>query len=188
MDSIKKLTDLFSEFPTIGPRTAGRFVFYLLKLSPEKIDELAKAICEIKNKVKLCKSCFNHYEYSDSNNSDLCDICGNSSRNSQLLCVVEKEADLISIENVKNYNGFYFVLGEKFLVKKNNIEDLRIEELKIKINNSQKLTEIIIATNPTPEGKVISVLIERELRGLTPQSLKITHLAKGLPVGGELEY
>ena len=188
MDSIKKLTDLFAKFPTIGSRTASRFVFYLLKLSPEKIDELTQAIHELKNKVKLCKSCFQPSEAPTK--EGLCRICSDPSRNRQLLCVVEKETDLIPIENTKKYNGLYFVLGGVVL-KKNNFNSLRIEELKEKIKNLSKLTEIIIAINPTPEGRATSVLIERTLRELqnpASQSFKITYLAKGLPVGGELEY
>lgn len=189
-DSIKRLTDIFAKFPTIGTRTAGRFVFYLLALPKEKIDELARAILEVKNNVRLCSFCFNP----DENQGPLCAICQNSLRNKQLLCVVEKEADLISIENTKRYKGLYFILGTN--LKRMDINQLRIEGLKERIKDPQKFglsnvnfTEIIIATNPTPEGKSMSTLVERILKELPQfQSLKITHLAKGLPVGGELEY
>src|SRR3989344_319120 len=97
MDSVKKLTDLFAKFPTIGTRTAGRFVLYLIKQPKEKIDELVSAILELKDKIKLCAFCFNPHE----SNEKLCDICLSNSRNKKILCVVEKEADLISIENAK---------------------------------------------------------------------------------------
>ncbi len=208
-DSIKKLTDLFAKFPTIGHRTAGRFVFYLLKLPKEKIDELTNSIQELKNQIKFCSFCFNPHEPFDSApfgktqgeqgklENNLCSICQNPSKNRQLLCVVEKENDLISIENTKRYNGLYFVLGGNILsFKKSGADNPRIEELKERIKDSQKFglpvinfTEIIIATNPTPEGKATSVLIQRALKeiSLSP-TFKITHLAKGLPVGGELEY
>lgn len=177
-DSIKKLTDLFSQFPAIGKRTANRFVFYLMKLPKEKIDELTSAILELKNKTRLCSSCFNPYE----GESDLCEICQSASRDKQLLCIVQKEADLISIENAKKYKGLYFVVGDK------DIEGSRIENLKEKIKNSN-FKEIIIATNPTPEGKSASILIEKNLKDTFPNSsFRITHLAQGLPVGGELEY
>lgn len=194
-DSIKKLVELFSKFPTVGPRTAGRFVFYLMKLPKEKIDELLNAISELKNKIKFCDFCFNPFE----GESNLCTVCKNPLRNRQSLCVVEKETDLISIENTKKYNGLYFILGGTVTtMKKNNIDSLRIKELLDRVTTPNKFTEIIIATNPTPEGKATSILIERALKDLTTQvgisqstptlTFKITHLAQGLPVGGELEY
>jgi|SRR3989338_568949 len=183
-DSIKKLTDLFSKFPTIGPRTAGRFVFYLINSPKEKIDELSSAILEVKNKVKLCSFCFNPYE----GESNLCQICQSGSRNKQLLCVVEKEADLASIENTKKYKGLYFILGGVLTLRHADGSNLRIEPLKNRVKNGN-FTEIIIALNPTPEGRATAILVQRALKEL-PQfsSLKITHLAQGLPVGGELEY
>jgi len=191
-DSIKKLIELFSKFPTVGPRTASRFVFYLIKLPKDKIDELTNAVAELKNKIKLCLFCFSPFESSDSikaGQSDLCPICQNPLRNRQLLCVVEKETDLMSIEKTKKYNGLYFILGGTVAtMKKSDIDNLRIEELSDKIKESKKFTEIIIATNPTPEGKATSILIERALKSLTVPAFKITHLAQGLPVGGELEY
>ena len=185
-DSIKKLIELFSKFPTVGPRAAGRFVFYLMKLPKEKIDELINAIQELKNKIKFCAFCFNPYE----GENNLCPICQNSLRNRQLLCVVEKETDLKAIEDTKKYNGLYFILGGTVAtIKKSDIESLRIQELKARIKEPSKFTEIIIATNPTPEGKATSVLIERALKEISQSpTFKITHLAQGLPVGGELEY
>lgn len=209
VDSIKKLIELFSKFPTVGPRTAGRFVFYLIKLPKEKIDELSNAIKELKNKIKFCDFCFNPFESFDSAQdkgesnltaqSGLCFICKNPLRNKQLLCVVEKETDLMSIENTKKYNGLYFILGGTVAtMKKNDMDNLKIKELLDRVKTSNKFTEIIIATNPTPEGKATSILIERALKGLTAEAgisksiptpvFKITHLAQGLPVGGELEY
>ena len=109
-DSIKKLTDLFAKFPTIGQRTAGRFVFYLIKQPKEKIEELTKAIEELKSKIKLCLFCFQPFEGENS----LCNICASTTRNRQLLCIVEKETDLISIENTGKYNGLYFILDSSF--------------------------------------------------------------------------
>ena len=194
-DSIKKLIELFSKFPTVGPRTAGRFVFYLMKLPKEKIDEFLNVVAELKNKIKFCAFCFNPFE--DQSNlpaqAGLCPICQNPLRNKQLLCVVEKETDLISIENTKKYNGLYFILGGTVAtMRKSDMDNLRIKELLNRVKESKKLTEIIIATNPTPEGKITSILIQRALKEI-PQSptlpaFKITHLAQGLPVGGELEY
>ena len=185
MDSIDKLIDIFKNFPTVGPRTAGRFVYYLIKLPKEKIDELTNAIQELKNKIKLCKLCFNPYE----GETDICPICQNPSRNKNLLCIVEKETDLLSIENTKKYNGLYFILGGTLaMMRKEDIDNLRIEELKKRVKENN-FSELIIALNPTPEGKATSLLVERTLKEIIPSpTFKITHLAKGIPVGGELEY
>ncbi len=188
MDSIEKLKNLFKDFPTVGPRTAGRFVYYLIKLPKEKIDELTNVIQELKNKIKLCQLCFNPYEDSGSPSSaGLCPICSDLKRDKNLLCIVEKEADLISIENTKKYNGLYFILGGTLaMMRKEDIDNLRIEELKKRAAQGS-FSEIIIALNPTPEGKATSMLVERVLKEIS-QNFKITHLAKGIPVGGELEY
>ena len=193
------MADLFAKFPNIGHRTASRFVFYLLKLPKEKIDELTSAIQELKNKVKFCLFCFQPSEVLTQ--EDLCHICSNPMRKRQLLCIVEKETDLISIENAKKYNGLYFILGGVLNSRKNNAENLRIGQLKERVKTPQKFglvlgpgldkanfKEIIIATNPTPEGMATSVLIERALKELSLNNLKITRLANGLPFGGELEY
>ena len=193
MDSIKKLTELFTKFPTVGPRTAGRFVYYLIKQPKEKIDELTSAILELKNKIKLCQFCFQPYEALAE--EGLCPICQNPSRNKQLLCIVEKEMDLETIEKTKKYNGLYFILGGTVgTMKPEEINNLRIEELKLRVTKpfdaaqGQKgFSEIIIALNPTQEGKATSILVERALKEINFAG-KITHLAKGIPVGGELEY
>jgi len=196
INSIKKLTDLFSKFPTIGPRTAGRFVYYLMKQPKEKIDEIINAIQELKHKIKFCSFCFNPYEDGGCPTSaELCPICSDPRRDKKLLCIVEKETDLISIENTKKYNGLYFILGGTVAtMKKNDLDNLRIKELKNRIEKSNQFTEIIIAINPTIEGRATSILVERALKESfgVAQNLhatpKITHLAQGLPVGGELEY
>jgi len=185
MDSVDKLIAIFKKFPTVGSRTAGRFVYYLMKLPKERIDELTNAITELKNKVKLCQLCFNPYE----GNANLCPICQNPSRNKNLLCIVEKETDLLSIESTKKYNGLYFILGGTVAtMRKEDISQLRIEELKKRIRGNN-FSEIIVALNPTPEGRTTSVLVESTIKEVIPSpALKITHLAKGIPVGGELEY
>ncbi len=202
MDSIKKLTALFAKFPTIGSRTAGRFVSYLINQPKEATDELILAIQELKTNIKLCAFCFNPFEpftAPPDNGADIfCPICQNKTRNRQLLCVIEKEADLASIENTKRYNGLYFILGGTITYKNIGGSNLRIKPFQERIIKNN-FTEIIIATNSTPEGKATSLLVERALKELAqfPSSptealakggFKITHLAKGLPVGGELEY
>jgi recombination protein RecR len=185
MDSIEKLRDIFKKFPTVGPRTAGRFVYYLMKLPKERIDELTNAILELKNKIKLCQLCFNPFE----GDGQLCVICKNPTKNKNLLCIVEKETDLLSIENTKKYNGVYFILGGVIgTMRKEDVSQIRIEELKkrVALNN---FSEIIVALNSTPEGRATSFLVESTIKEAIPSlTFKITHLAKGIPVGGELEY
>ena len=195
MNTQQKLIDIFKEFPTVGARTAGRFVYYLLKLPKENIDEIINAIQELKNNVKLCEQCFNPFEPGgDPDSATLCPICADTKRNKNLLCIVEKETDLLSIENTKKYNGLYFILGGTVAtMKKEDISQLRIEELKKRIKDNN-FSEVIVALNPTPEGRTTSVLVENTIkeafsaRGGSAFGGKITHLAKGIPVGGELEY
>lgn len=192
MDAIKKLTDLFAKFPTIGQRTASRFVFYLISLPKERVQELANALLDITNNVSFCQFCFNPHELK----APLCDICQTATRNRLILCIVEKETDLLAIEKTKRYKGLYFIIGNSLpLFKHQDPNALRLPELSQRLKNPKKFgldtpafTEIIIALNPTPEGKATSLLVERTLKEVLPSTTKITHLAKGIPVGGELEY
>jgi recombination protein RecR len=198
MDSFDKLTNIFRKFPTVGSRTAGRFVYYLMKLPNDQINELISAIRELKSKIKLCQLCFNPYEDSGVlDSAGLCTICQNQGRNKNLLCIVEKETDLLSIESTKKFNGLYFILGGTVAaMRKEDMSQLRVEELKRRIRQpfdsaqgESKLSEIIIALNPTPEGRTTSVLVESIIKEIIPSpTFRITHLARGIPVGGELEY
>ena len=180
--SIQKLIDLFSKFPTVGPRTAARFVFYLLKLPKEEVDNLVSSITELKNNIKICELCFNPFE----GEGTLCPICENKTRDKSLLCIIANETDLQAIEKTKKYNGLYFILGGTVsTLKKGGLEKLRTKELQERIKNHPEIKEIIIATNPTPDGEATALYLERLLK---PFNIKITRLGRGLPVGGELEY
>jgi recombination protein RecR len=180
--SIQKLIDLFSKFPTVGPRTAARFVFYLLKKPKEEIEGLIKAISNLKKEVKICPSCFNPFEAE----GNLCKICSDPTRDKTLLCILEKETDLIPIEKTKKYSGLYFILGGTVsALKEKDVEKLRIEELKKRIKSHPEIKEIIIATNSTTEGDATALYLQRLLK---PFNKKITRLGRGLPVGAELEY
>jgi len=193
--SIQKLIEKFSKFPTVGPRTAARFVFYLLKLSKEEIKELTDSISDLKNNIKECQLCFNYFEPSFAKASegkgqgDLCEICLSKNRDRSLLCIIANETDLIAIEKTKKYKGLYFILGGTVsALKKENIEKLRIQELEKRIKNSEGIiNEIIIATNPNSEGEATALYLERLLKKILPGS-RITRLGRGLPLGGELEY
>ena len=173
--SIQKLIDLFSRFPTVGPRTASRFVFYLIQLSEKELNEFINVITELKKNIKICSFCFNPFEASLTG-KDLCPICSDLTRDKNLLCLVEKETDLKSIEKTKKYNGFYFILGQA--------DSQRLDQLIEKIK-SKDFKEIIIAINPTTEGQSKILQIERLLK---PLNIKISRLGLGLPVGSELEY
>ena len=178
---------MFSKFPTVGPRTAARFVFYLLKLSKEEIGNLISAVAKLKENVKLCKLCFQPFEPSTSSGQEgeFCEICKNPARDKSLLCIVEKESDLVSIEKIKKYNGLYFVLGGTVsTLRKKDVEKLRLDELKERAKKPE-IKEIIIAINPTTEGEATTLYLERLLKSL---GKKITRLGRGLPIGAELEY
>jgi recombination protein RecR len=188
MESFERLKIIFRDFPTVGPRTAGRFVYYLMKLPKEKVDELQNAITELQNKIRLCQMCFQPFEPL-SVEEKLCPICQNPARSKNLLCIIEKEADLMSLESTKKFNGLYFILGGTIgTMRKEDISRLRIEELKKRISGNN-FSEIIIALNTTPEGRATSSLVESVIKEVfTAPAFKITHLAKGIPVGGEMEY
>ena len=185
--AIQKLIEQFSKFPTVGPRTAARFVFHLLKLPKEELDKLSESISSLQKGVKLCSFCFKPFEPLDAAKG--CEICSDTRRDKALLCVVEKETDLETIEKTKKYQGRYFILGGTVSkLMKEDIEKLRIKELQESVKN---IKEIIIATNTTIEGEATALYLERILKPFTAvqgNPARITRLGRGLPVGGELEY
>jgi recombination protein RecR len=195
--AIQRLIELFSRFPTVGPRTAARFVFYLQELSQKEIGELIEAIQDLKRKIHSCKFCFLPFQGDET----LCTICSDPKRDRTLLCIVEKEIDLEALEKTKKYRGIYFVLGGTLgRLRKKDIEMLRTKELEARIINPAKFglpnttfQEIIIATNATREGETTALYLQRLLTSLKTRAehvkpIKITRLGRGLPVGGELEY
>lgn len=185
--TIQKLIEIFSKFPTVGPRTAARFVFYLVKRDKKEIKDLADLILDLKRKIKFCKHCFKPFEVKGPDHfEEICEICKNPARDKSLLCVIEKEIDLEAIEKTKKYNGLYFILGGPIsVIKKEELKKLRIGQLEERIKKDEKIKEIIIATNPTTEGEAIALFLERKLKNFGKE---ITRLGRGLPTGGELEY
>lgn len=180
--SIQKLIDIFSRFPTVGPRTAARFVFYLMRLDNGKVKELIQAIADLKMNIKTCPVCFNIYE----SEKALCPVCADSKRDKSMLCVVANETDLATIEKTKTYNGLYFVLGGTVsTLRKENLDGLRLAELETRVKTSKSIAEIILALNPTSEGHTTTLYLDKILK---PLNKKITKLGLGLPIGGELEY
>jgi len=183
-EEIKKVIQIFSDFPTIGERTATRFALYLLSLPENKIEEICQSILALKKNLKLCELCFNPFSPKDEKET-LCPICRDEKRNKDLLCIVEKETDLWQIEKIKKYQGLYFILGGKIeFLKENPLGKMRIEELKKRIEK-KKPKEIILAINPTRDGILTMDYLERIL---SPFSVKISRLGMGLPTGGEIEY
>lgn len=176
--AIANLIEKLSTLPSVGPKTAERYVFYLLRQSNEKLNGLAEAIRDLRAKTTICSSCQAIAE------NNPCPICADESRNKELLCVVENTQDLLSIEATKQYSGRYFVLGG-LINTINDVKptDLNIEALLKKIK-SDKVKEIILALNFNLEGETTSLYLAKLLR----DHIKITRLAKGLPAGSDLEY
>lgn len=176
--AIQNLIEKLSSLPSVGPKTAERYVFYLLRQSDETLENLASSIKELKIKTTICSSC----QAITENNP--CSICQDNNRSQDILCVVENTQDLLTIEATKQYSGKYFVLGGLI----NTINDVKPEDLNIaklaKRIKDDKIKEIILALNFTLEGEATSLYLNKILK----DHLKITHLAKGLPAGSDLEY
>jgi len=175
--SVERLITELSKLPGIGPRTAQRLAFYMLKVKPGEILPLAAAIVEVKEKIGFCKRCFNLAE------GDLCTICSDTRRDPSLICVVEQPADIIPIERTREYRGLYHVLGGA-LSPLDGVDpaDLHVAELVERV--AAGVDEVIVATNPTMTGEATALYIA----DLLPPQVRVSRLASGLPVGGDLEY
>ena len=182
-DPIKKFIEIFSALPSIGPRQATRLAFKLIAGGKNKIEEISKAVSDLKN-LKICSQCF----FIHSNRDNLCGICSAANRQKNIIMIVEKETDLISLEKPRVFKGRYLVLGE--LSKTgvlDSVQKLRLNNLKSFIQKELggKAEEIIIAVNPTAHGDLQSMIIAKELEGF---SKKISRLGRGIPTGGEIEF
>ena len=178
-ESIDRLIDELTKLPGIGEKTAQRLTFFLLKAPEEDVRELANALVAVKEHVKYCSVCGNITEH------DPCRICRDDRRNKQLLCVVEEPNDLFAIERTREYSGLYHVLmGTLSPLDGIGPEDIRIQELLVRLQQSA-CEEVIIATNPNVEGEATAMYLAKLLK---PLGVKITRIAHGIPVGGDLEY
>jgi recombination protein RecR len=177
--SVEKLINEFRKLPAIGPKSARRIVYYLLKLPPQQIEDFARSLIEMKEKVKFCSLCHNLSE------EDICHICRDGSRDQEKICIVEEVGDVTILEKTGRYRGLYHVLGG-LLSPIDNIgpTELRIPGLMERIKKN-RVSEVIIALNPTVEGESTAMYIKKMI---TPLGAKPTMLASGLPVGGDLEY
>jgi recombination protein RecR len=181
--TVQKLIDELSKLPGVGPKTAQRLTFHLLKLPPEDALPLAQALIDVKETVRFCDRCFNLTE------RELCPICLDAGRDRSMICVVEEPSDIISIEHTHEYRGLYHVLGGA-LSPLDGIgpQKLHLAELFERVR-SEDVREVIVATNPNMAGEATALYIAEELRPLTSGgTLSITRPAAGLPMGSDLEY
>ena len=177
--SIEKLIESFEKLPSIGHKTAQRLAFYMLDLSQEETEEFTNSIINAKKNLHFCSKCFN---ISD---TDPCNICSNPKRDSSIICVVEDVRDVVAMERTHEYNGVYHVLhGSISPMNGVGPDDIKIKELLSRTMNGD-VNEVILATNPRVEGEATSMYISKLLK---PLGIKTTRIARGIPVGGDLEY
>jgi recombination protein RecR len=180
---VQRLVGELSKLPGIGNRSAQRLAFHILRSSSEEAQDLAEAIREVKEKIRLCEVCFNLTD------ETRCRICQDTRRDQGLICCVEEPSDVIPIERTHEYHGVYHVLGGALSpIDGVDPEDLKIAELLSRVSGSgQTVREVVLATNPTTTGEATALYIAEELRARAP-GVAVTRLASGLPVGSDLEY
>jgi recombination protein RecR len=177
--SVQDLIDALGRLPGIGPKSAQRIAFHLLKVDAEEANRLARAIVEAKERVGFCARCFNLAE------GDLCTICADDRRDAHVLCVVEEPRDVVAIERTREFKGRYHVLqGAIDHLQGVSPEQLKIKELLARIGE-EGIAEVIVCTNPNIEGEATALYLTRVL---TMPGLTVSRIASGLPVGGDLEY
>lgn len=176
---ITRVVDELSRLPGIGPKTAQRLTYYLLRAPAEQAEALAAAVLELKNNVVLCSGCFNITERSP------CDVCSNPQRDASRICVVEEPLDVLAIERTDQYRGRYHVLhGALSPMEGIGPDELKIRELIHRLG-AEEVEEVILATNPNLEGDATALYLTRLIG---PTGITVTRLARGLPMGGDLEY
>ncbi len=178
-DSMTRLVSQLSRLPGIGPKTAQRLAMHIIQMDEAKVRDLSKAILEAKEKMKYCSVCCN---LSD---SDPCSICQDDKRDQTIICVVSDPRDVMAMEKTREYRGLYHVLHGAIQPNEGiGPEKLKIRELQIRLFDG-KVQELILATNPNIEGETTALYLSRLVK---PAGLKVTRIARGLPVGGDLEY
>ena len=178
-ESIDRLVGELTKLPGIGEKTAQRLALHLIDAPKDDITALADALVAVKDKVHLCPVCFSITD------KDTCDICSDPNRDRSVICVVEHTRDVYAIERTREYNGLYHVLhGVISPLEGVGPQDIRAREL-IKRLNDQAVKEVIMATNPTPEGEATAVYLSNLI---TPAGIQVTRLAKGIPIGADVEY
>jgi len=177
-NSMQRAVEELSKLPGIGKKSAQRLVFYLLKIPRDEVISLAQSLVNVKDKASYCSMCFNITE------TDPCTICTSSKRDHSVICVVEEANDVMAFEKTGEYNGLYHVLGGA-LSPLDGIgpDDLRIKELLTRLTND--VSEVILANNPNVEGEATALYISKLIK---PLGIKITRIARGIPVGTDIEY
>lgn len=177
--AVQRLIDEFSRLPGIGPKSASRLTYFLWRGDGQQPRDLAQALVELKEHTRLCEVCFNITEESP------CPVCREPTRSTGLICVVEEPLDVLAIERTREFKGRYHVLhGALSPVEGVGPEDLKVRELIARVK-AEPVKEVILATNVSLEGEATAMYIQKQL---APLGLKVTRLARGLPVGGDLEY
>jgi recombination protein RecR len=180
-EPIQNLINNFSRLPGIGPKTASRLTFYLLRATEDLARDLGESLLELKSGTTFCRTCFNI----TASGRDECEICTSVERDGALVCVVEEPLDMLALERTGGYLGRYHVLnGALSPIEGIGPEDLKIRELIERVKDGG-IKEIILATNPSMEGDYTAAYIQQQLE---PLDVQLTRLARGLPVGGDLEY
>jgi len=178
-EPVARLIDALQRLPGIGPKTAQRLTFYMLKRPPDEVRELGDALIAVKEKITYCRTCFNVTD------EDPCRICTDPRRDEDVICVVEEPNDLLAMERTGEYRGRYHVLlGALSPLDGVGPDDLKIRELLGRLEG-RETAEVILATNPNVEGEATALYLAKLLR---PLAVRITRIARGLPVGGDLEY
>ncbi|MCG4580258.1 recombination mediator RecR [Clostridium cochlearium] len=176
--AIEKLIEEFAKLPGIGKKTAQRLTLYVLNLPKDEVEEFANALTKARGTIKYCSICGNFTD------KDPCSICSNPNRDKHTICVVEYPKDIMTMEKVREYNGMYHVLhGTISPMAGRGPNDIKLKELISRINGEIK--EVIVATNPNVEGEATAMYISKILK---PLGAKVTRIAHGIPVGGDLEY
>jgi recombination protein RecR len=176
---VQELIDQLGRLPGVGPKSAQRIAFYLLKLPKEDAERLADAIVEVKAKISFCRRCWNVSE------GEFCEMCSDSRRDPAIVCVVEEPRDIVAVEKTQEFHGLYHVLqGAISPIEGIGPEQLRVKELLARVD-TEGIKEVILCTNPNLEGEATAMYLARLLK---PLGLSVTRIASGLPVGGDLEY
>lgn len=177
--AIRKLLDELERMPGVGPKSAQRIAYWLLNADRETALRLADAVIEVKDSVRFCTRCFNYAE------DDLCEICSAPSRDASAICVVSEPRDIAAIERTAAFSGVYHVLGGVLSPMEGiGPDDLRVSELMSRLA-SEDVSEVLLATDPNVEGETTAAYLARLIK---PLGIKVTRLASGLPVGGDLEF
>ncbi|MEI7792077.1 MAG: recombination mediator RecR [Candidatus Berkelbacteria bacterium] len=179
--SVQNLIDEFSKLPGVGPKSAARLAFYLLTKPKSDVESLGKSILGLVENLKYCDICYNIAE------TEVCAICSNSERDPSIITVVEEPLDVIALEKSLGINGLYHVLGGVISpINGVSPEDLRIDQLIRRVQNGE-IKEIVLATNPNLEGEATAAYLKNKIFAVNSE-IKITRIARGLPIGGDLEY